>query len=87
MIITNVRLFLVEEDRVKAFCSVTFDDCFVVSNMKLIEKDDRFFVAMPSKKDNKGRYRNIAFPINSEFRGKLEEAVMEEYKKVLEKSN
>jgi stage V sporulation protein G len=87
MNITNVRVFLVPEERVKAFISITIDNCFVVNDMKLISKDDRMFVAMPSKKDGQGRYRNIAFPINTEARVKLEEIVIAEYNKVLEKTN
>lgn len=67
------------EGNLKAFCSVVFDDVFVVHSVKVIQGKERLFVAMPSREVRDGQFRDIAHPINNEFRMKLEKAVLERY--------
>lgn len=67
------------EGNLKAFCSVVFDDVFVVHSVKVIQGRERLFVAMPSREVGDGEFRDIAHPINNEFRMKLEKAVLERY--------
>ena len=70
----------------KAVVSVTFDDAFVVHDIKVIEGQDKLFTAMPSSKTQDGEFKDIAHPINRETRVMLEEAILAEYRKVLEQS-
>ena len=70
------------EGRMKAIVSVTFDDCFVIHDMKVIEGQDKLFVAMPSRTTRDGNFTDIAHPINVEMRAKLEEAIFAEYEAV-----
>ena len=82
MEITEVRIALREDDKLKAFASVTFDDCFVVRGLKIISGNGGMFVAMPSRKKPDGSYQDIAHPINNEMRSKLEQMVISEYERV-----
>ncbi len=84
MEITEIRVFPVEEDKLKAFVSVVFDDCFIVSDIKIINGNNGLFLSMPSKKGKNGKFRDIAHPLNSEMRGKMERAIIDEYNNVLE---
>jgi stage V sporulation protein G len=81
MEITEVRVTLREEPRLKAFVNVTFDNDFVIRGMKVIEGRNGLFVAMPSRRSKDGTFRDIAHPINNEMRKRLEEIVLEEYYK------
>ena len=71
------------ESKMKAVVSVTFDDAFVVHDIKIIEGQDKLFTAMPSRKTQEGEFKDIAHPINREMRLKLEEAILAEYQNVL----
>ena len=84
MQITEVRISLRDEERLKAFANVTFDDEFVVRGLKVIDGNNGYFVSMPSRKRPDGSYQDIAHPINSEMRGRLEEAVLGAYHEELE---
>ncbi|WP_099224463.1 septation regulator SpoVG [Listeria costaricensis] len=80
MEITDVRLRRVETDgRMKAISSITIDGEFVVHDIRVIEGNDGLFVAMPSKRTPEGEFRDIAHPINSETRAKVQEAVLAAY--------
>jgi len=81
MEITEVRLTLRSEDRLKAFVSITFDNAFVVRGLKVIEGNDGLFVAMPSRRRKDGEFRDIAHPINNETRQMIEDAVFAEYER------
>jgi len=82
MKITDVRLRKVNsENRMKAVASVTFDDEFVVHDIKVIESQDGLFIAMPSRKTPNGEFKDIAHPINSETREKIQKAIFEAYDK------
>ncbi|NLY86540.1 MAG: septation regulator SpoVG [Tissierellia bacterium] len=84
MKITDVRLRKIsEEGKMKAIVSVTFDDEFVVHDIKIIEGQNGLFVAMPSRKMADGEFRDIAHPINAETRQKVQEAIFQEYERVL----
>ncbi|MDP8222134.1 MAG: septation regulator SpoVG [Candidatus Lernaella stagnicola] len=83
MEVTNVRVFLRDEDRLKAFVTVTFDNCFIVRDMKIIRGHKGLFVAMPSKKKKDGTFGEVAHPLNAEMRMKIETAVLDEYNRAL----
>lgn len=80
MEITDVRVFPVDEDKLKGYATITFDDCFVVRDLKIISGTNGLFVAMPSKKRKDGTYRDIAHPLNSEMRTAIETKVLEAYR-------
>ena len=84
MNITDVRLRKVgEEGKLKAIASVTFDDEFVVHDIKVIDGQNGLFIAMPSRKMGEGDFRDIAHPLVSETRNKIRDAIFAEYEKVL----
>jgi stage V sporulation protein G len=84
MKITDVRIRKInEEGKMKAIVSVTFDDSFVVHDIKIIDGQNGLFIAMPSRKMPDGEFRDIAHPINSETRNLIQEAVFAEYNKIL----
>lgn len=83
MQITEVKIFPVNEDRLKAYVSVTFDQCFVVRDLKVIQGPNGLFVAMPSKKRKDGQFRDIAHPLNQETRKMIEDAVFEAFENEL----
>lgn len=84
MEITEVRIFFADEDRLKAYVTVTFDRCFVVRDLKIINGNSGLFVAMPSKKKKDGSYRDIAHPIHSDFRQEIETIILNKYKEELQ---
>ncbi len=85
MEITDIRIRKVSaEGKLKAYVTVTFDDCFVVHNVKIIEGKNGAFIAMPSRKTKKGEYKDVAHPINSDFRGELQDRILEEYERQAE---
>lgn len=71
------------EDRLKAFASVTFDDSFVVRNMKVVEGTKGVFLCMPSRKLPDGTHKDMVHPINQDFREYLEENVLKAYEEEL----
>lgn len=82
MQVTDVRVRKISNDgKMKAIVSVTFDNEFVVHDIKIIEGQSGLFIAMPSRKMPDGEFRDIAHPINSETRNKIQNAVFEEYQK------
>ncbi len=79
MQITDVRVFPVDDEKLKAFVSIILDDCFVVSDIKIINGPKGLFISMPSKKRKDGTFRDIAHPLNSETRRMMEEKVLARY--------
>jgi len=78
--VTDVRLRRVNtEGRMRAIASITFDEEFVVHDVRVIDGNNGLFVAMPSKRTSDGEFRDIAHPINSNTRAKIQTAVLEEY--------
>ena len=88
MEITDIRVKKVStESKMKAVVSVTFDNSFVVHDIKIIEGQDKLFTAMPSRKTPEGEYKDIAHPINSDMRTLLEKAIMAKYEEELENTD
>ena len=82
MEVTEVRLRRVNsEGRMRAIASITFDEEFVVHDIRVIDGNNGLFVAMPSKRTTDGEFRDIAHPINSSTRAKIQEAVLEEFRR------
>lgn len=80
MNITDVRVRKVnDEGKMKAIVSVTFDDEFVVHDIKVIDGQNGLFIAMPSRKMNDGDYRDIAHPLRSETRNKMKDTILAAY--------
>lgn len=80
MEVTDVRLRRVNTDgRMRAIASITFDQEFVIHDIRVIDGNNGLFVAMPSKRTPDGEFRDIAHPINSKTRAKIQDAVLEEY--------
>ena len=88
MQITDVRVRKVtKEGKMKAVVSITIDDEFVVHDLKVIEGEKGLFIAMPSRKTADGEYRDIAHPINSETRDRIQGLILEKYDKVLQQED
>lgn len=84
MQITDVRIRKVEkEGKMKAVVSITIDEEFVVHDIKIIEGEKGLFIAMPSRKAADGEYRDIAHPINSETRERIQRLILEKYQETL----
>lgn len=86
MKITDVRIRLKDETKLKGIASITIDECFVVHDIKIIDGKDGLFVSMPSKKNAEGVHKDIAHPIKTETREELKTAVLEAYKVALEEA-
>ncbi len=85
MEVTEVRVFPVQEERLKAYVAITFDHCFVVRDLKVINGNNGLFVAMPSKKRKDGTYRDTAHPLNSQTRQMIESIILAEYNREIQK--
>ena len=80
MQITELRIRKVEDEgKLRAYVTVTFDNCFVVHNVKIIEGNIGLFIAMPSRKTANGEYKDVAHPISPEFRSELQDKIIAEY--------
>jgi len=85
--ITDVRLRKIEtEGKLRAYVSITFDDSFVVHDLRVIDGNKGMFVAMPSKRLPNGDHKDIAHPINTEIREKIQNAVLDVYNRELEEA-
>ncbi len=79
MKITDVRVFPVDEEQVKAYVTITLEGCLVIRDLKVIKGNERLFVAMPSKKRKDGTYRDTIHPIDQKTRKFLTKRVLNEY--------
>ena len=79
----NVRKIEKEGSRMKGIASVLLDDSFAVHDIRIIEGDNGLFIAMPSRKATDGEYRDIAHPINSATRERIQNIILEKYEQVL----
>ena len=85
MEITEVKVRLWDDKRLRALVTIVFEDCFVVRNIKVIEgRDQKLFVAMPSRRQADGTYVDIAHPITREFRRGMETRILDTYLEELE---
>lgn len=86
MKITEIRVALREDEKLKAFVSMTLDNCFVIRGLKVIRGNKGLFVAMPSRKKPDGTFQDLAHPINTETRDWMEGEILEKYQEELESS-
>jgi stage V sporulation protein G len=88
MTITGIKVRkLIPEGRLKGVISVTFDNSFAVHDIKVVQGDDRLFVAMPSRRDDNGVFRDIVHPISSEVREKMEGEILEAYYEAVQREH
>ena len=88
MQITDIRVRkITKEGKMKAVVSVTFVEIFVVHDIKVIEGEKGLFIAMPSRRSGDGEYRDIAHPINSEMRDKLQKEILEKYEEAVKEND
>lgn len=81
MEITQVKVFPVEEEKLKAYVSIVLDDCFLVSDLKVIQGPNGLFISMPSKRKKNGEFKDVAHPLNRETREMMERRILAEYEK------
>src|SRR3978361_1741025 len=79
MEITEVKVFPIQEEKLKALVSIVFDQCFMVNDIKIIQGRDGLFISMPSRKKKNGEFKDVAHPLNNETRRMIEEKVLAEY--------
>jgi stage V sporulation protein G len=85
MDITEVRVSLREEERLKGYATITFDNCFVVRNIRIVQGDKGLMVCMPSRKLADGSHRDVAHPITNDFRHVIENKVLAVFNEELKK--
>jgi stage V sporulation protein G len=83
MQITEVKVFPINEEKLKAFVSVVFDGCFMVNDIKVIRGRDGLFISMPSRKKKNGEFKDVAHPLNNETRRMIETQILSEYDRML----
>lgn len=83
MEITEVKVFPIQEEKLKAFVSIVFDQCFMVNDIKIIQGREGLFISMPSRKKKNGEFKDVAHPLNNETRRMIEEKVLGEYERIL----
>lgn len=83
MDITEVKVFPIQEEKLKAFVSIVFDHCFMVNDIKIIQGRDGLFISMPSRKKKNGEFKDVSHPLNNETRRMIEDKVLGEYERVL----
>lgn len=87
MEITEVRIILRDEEKLKGFANVTFDNAFVIRGMKIISGNKGYFISMPSRKRPDGTHQDVAHPVNNETRRLIEEKVLAAYEEELKKQS
>ena len=83
MEITDVKVFPVSEEKLKAFVSVVIDDCFMINDIKIIQGRENRFISMPSRRKKGGDFKDVAHPLNNETRRMMEDRILAEYDRVL----
>jgi stage V sporulation protein G len=86
MEITDIRVFPVHEEKLKAYVTITLDNCFVIRDLKIIHGNTGLFIAMPAKRRKDGTYRDIAHPLNAVTRDRMEKTILVAYERQLESS-
>jgi stage V sporulation protein G len=82
MHITEVKVFPIDEEKLRAFVSVVIDHCFMVNDIKIIQGRDGLFISMPSRRKKNGDFKDIAHPLNNDTRRSLEDQILLEYSNV-----
>lgn len=83
MEITEVKVFPIQEEKLKAFVSIVFDQSFMVNDIKIIQGREGLFISMPSRKKKNGEFKDVAHPLNNETRRMIEDKVLGEYERIL----
>jgi stage V sporulation protein G len=83
MKITEVRIRPANEEVVKAYASICFDDCFLVHDIRVIKGPTGLFISFPNRTNSEGGQRDIAFPVNAETRRMIEQTILAEYEKIV----
>ena len=81
MEVTDVRIYTVQEEKLKAYVTIIFDDCFVIRDLKVINGKTGLFLAMPSRRRKDGSFKDLAHPLDNDTRKRIEDRVIEEYNK------
>lgn len=81
MDITQVKVFPVDQEKLKAYVSIVLDECFLISDLKVIQGPGGLFISMPSKRRKTGEFKDIAHPLNRETRERMEKRILAEYEK------
>ncbi len=81
MEITDIRVFPVDEEKLKAYVTITLDNCFVIRDLKVISGNTGLFIAMPAKRRKDGTYRDIAHPLNTTTRDRMEKTILLAYER------
>lgn len=81
MEITEVKIFLANEGKLKAYATMVINRCFIIRDMKIIQGENSLFVSMPSRRKKDGSFKDVAHPLNQETRQEIETRVIEEFKK------
>lgn len=84
MEITEVKVFQVGEEKLKAFVSIVIDRCFMVNDIRVIQGREGLFISMPSRRKRSGEFKDIAHPLNNPTRKMIEDRILAEYRKVVE---
>jgi stage V sporulation protein G len=82
MEITEIKVFPVGEEKLKAFVSVVFDHCFMVNDIKVIQGREGLFISMPSRRKKNGQFKDVAHPLNNETRRRIESQILGEYERL-----
>ena len=80
---TRIRLVTKDDSKLKAIATITIDGCMIVHDIKVVEGTDGLFIAMPSRKASDGEYRDIAHPINSDTRDRIQKLILEKYQETM----
>lgn len=83
MDISEIKVFLVDEPKLKAFVSIVFDRCFMVNDIKIIRGREGLFVSMPSRRKKNGEFKDVAHPLNNETRSWMEQAILAAYRETV----
>jgi stage V sporulation protein G len=84
--ITEVRISLHDEDKLKAYASITFDNCFVVRGLKVISGTQGYFISMPSRRRKDGSFQDIALPVTNDMRLHIENKVLDAFEQELNRT-
>ena len=82
MEITEVKIYLANEGKLKAYATMVIENCFIVRDMKIIKSDKGYFVSMPSRRKKDGSFKDIVHPLDSQTRKDVEKRIIDEYLKV-----
>ncbi len=83
MEVTEIKVFPIDEEKLKAFVSIVIDNCFMVNDIKVIKGRDGLFISMPSRRKKNGKFKDVAHPLNNETRQMIERLILADYERAL----